>query len=205
MVLLDNTIKNYFYLVDCVYDGVNNAAGGNGSYVDLYQVDHFLWERNIAKNSTTTQGFWAKCTRSFGSIRANFAVENCSGTQISALLGSESGGAPNNMEVCWNICRAPGAAVFTYATSTSFNGQYFNHWIYRNTFVGLSVTALNDGLTPVYSDANIICADTLTNWVPDNDAPRVPDIIAAQNSPIINSNGELTVATGFATNGGEVY
>lgn len=119
-----------------IHDTFNNNAG-NGSYVDMYYSSYVLIEENIAKNSNVNYGFWAKGTTSFVTLRANEAYDNVAGSQMTFGYGIECQELPHDNEMCWNRIRLDFGSNgnISWAGSNAYEGETYNSYIYRNTFV----------------------------------------------------------------------
>ncbi len=204
-------MKNYLLLKRCTFDNIENPSS-NGSYIDYYRVDNYLWEDNIAKNSNTTYGFWGKCTRAFGTIRNNTAIDNVTGKQISMFLGagaSYGGGAPaSNLEVCYNNISIPvdqNIDALNVVDSVYFSGVYFNVFVYRNSvYGGKTLCPLVAGLEPVETDGNVIATSDTSRWVVADQVTTVSNYVTSAAASIANPDGTLKGAAGFGTHGSGV-
>jgi hypothetical protein len=167
-VFISSTVKakNNILYKENLITNVNNASG-NGHYIDVYRASYVLVEQNIAKNSSTSYGFWMKASISYVTVRANEAIENVRGTQVSVGYGSAVGELPHSHEVCWNRIVVPvgqeGPALL-FAMSDSYTDQTYDSFIYRNTILnGYSVVRFK-GKTPYETDANVIVTKNQKLW-----------------------------------------
>ena len=198
-------------MVGCTFDGVNNSAGHNGGYIDLYRHDNILYERNFAKNCTTNYGFWLKSSRSFISVRANVAVENVNGSQITIGMGGPltTGGTPHDMELCWNAIAVPQAQsgdAMIVVNDSDHQGAYYNIFVHRNSVFGGTTTVPGfAGLEPIETNANIIVTNDLSRWNTANQETAVANYVTLPAGAVINNQCELLGAAGFGTHGWEYY
>lgn len=167
-VFISSTVKakNNILYKENLITNINNASG-NGHYFDIYRASYVLVEQNIVKNSSTSYGFWLKASISYVTVRANEAIENVSGTQLSIGYGSAIGEVPHSHEICWNRISVPVAQegpALLFAMSDSYADQTYDSFIYRNTVInGYSVVRFK-GKTPYETDANVIVSKNLRLW-----------------------------------------
>ena len=169
--------------------------GGNSGYVDIYYSSYVLIEGNVAKNSTTGYGFWAKGTTSFVTVRANKAHDNVAGGGITVGYGAESPELVHDHEVCWNhIALLPGndtQQTLQWATSTAYRDKSYNSYIYRNSFVNGSSTVRFKGSENYHVDGNVVVTDWQARWGTDNMTTTVPNIVGREADGITDVNGNL--------------
>lgn len=207
-VFISNTVKakeNILYKENLITN-VNNAAG-NGHYFDIYRANHVLIEQNIAKNNTTSYGFWTKSSIGFVTIRANEAIENVKGTQLSIGYGSAVGEVPHDHEVCWNRVVVPvdqdGPAI-QIAGSDFYKGQSYNTFIYRNTIVnGYSVVRFM-GKTPYETDANVIVSKNLKLWDMTIMKTTLANVVALPTDGVVSTTDARLIGNNFGKVGADV-
>lgn len=207
-VFISNTVKakDNILFKENVMDGINNAAG-NGHYIDIYRASYVLVEQNIAKNSSTSYGFWMKASISYVTVRANETIENVSGTQISIGYGSAVGEVPHDHEVCWNKVVVPvdqDGPSFLLAMSDPYKGQSYNSYVYRNTFVnGYSIVRFM-GRTPFETDANIIVTKKANHWNTAEMKTTIPNIVVSSTVNVVSQAGARYMGDEFGEVGADV-
>lgn len=201
--------KSRYYVVDCLFEDITNNAV-NGGFHDFYQTDHILTERNLVRNCNSSYGFWLKTSRSFISIRGNICLEGNQGGMVTVAMGAATGGgAPHDIEVCYNAISVPTAQdqdCLTICNDTDWQNQWYHIYVYRNTiFGGYCRVPGFPGLEPVNTDANIVATSNLTRWDTTKQTSIVSNYVSSVAGSIANADGSLKSATGFATHGYEVY
>lgn len=187
-------LKNNFLYKQNILDNIDTGAA-NGSYVDLYYVEYALIEENYAKNSNNGHGFWAKGSTKFVTVRANEAWENIADGGIEVGYGSESPELPHDHEVCWNrvVFPAGNTSINTilWSGSNAYQGQFYNSFIYRNTFVNGSAWIRFNGAENYVVEANVVVSDMSSRWNTSIMDQTTPNIFGAESDGITDSNGVL--------------
>ncbi|MDH5178169.1 MAG: hypothetical protein OEZ39_02025 [Gammaproteobacteria bacterium] len=168
----------------------------NGGYFEAYVSEHVLIEQNTASNSAVAYGFFAKGTRAYVSIRANTAVENVRGTQVSVGNGSEAGDLTHDHEICWNNIRAPQDNVLMMSSSTFYAGQTYNNHIYRNTIVGDTAWVRFAGAENYQVDGNVVITtdmnSQLSRWNTDiMDSDHIANLTGDGSEAFVDVTGKL--------------
>ncbi|WP_457618176.1 hypothetical protein, partial [Lutibacter sp.] len=183
--------KENIMFKDNLITNINNRAGGNGHYFDVYRTKYLLIEGNTAENTVTGYGFWAKATTAYVTLRDNTAINNVSGYQLSVGNAQNN---PHDHEVSWNRVIVPGTTI-VFSMSSSYVGQSYNNFIYRNTFLGSSSLVRFPGREPYKTDGNIVISRTDLSWRSWNESMMInqyePNILFNSNTQIIDSNARL--------------
>lgn len=189
--------KNILYK-DNRHDGFMNGRG-NGSYVDIYYSSYVLIEGNYASNSDNACGFWAKGTTSFVTIRDNHAYENIGSGGICVGYGKESPEIPHDHEVAWNrIVITEGnerGMALLWANQKSWDGKYYNSYIYRNTFVNGMSWVRFKGKNSYFTDGNVVVNNNQKYWGQNIMKTYHPNLTGTQSDFIVDKEGNLI---GFA-------
>ena len=193
-----STLKSNVLYKENLHTKINNF-GYNGGYFEAYVTQQVLIEQNIARDSQVASGWYAKGTVAFVSIRANEAYENVNGTQIGVGYGGEVRQVPHDHEVCWNRIRLNAASTatpsFLWAGSNYYQGQSYNSYIYRNTFVNGSAWLRFAGSEPYESEDNVVMSDLLTRWGPnEGNSSNSKNITGTTTSGITDNKGRLAGA-----------
>jgi len=207
-VFISNTVKAKTHILfkENIMDGIHNAAG-NGHYVDIYRASYVLVEQNVAKNSSTSYGFWMKATISYVTVRANEAVDNVKGNQMSIGYGAAIGEVPHSHEICWNRVVVPEAQdgpSMLFAMSDPYKGQSYASYVYRNTIVnGYSVIRFM-GKTPYETDANVIVTKKPALWNLAEMTTTTPNIVTGPTSGVISQIGTRYLGNDYGKVGADV-
>lgn len=207
-VFISNTVKakeNILYKENLITN-VNNAMG-NGHYFDVYRAKYVLVEQNVAKNSTTTYGFWTKSSIAYVTVRANEAIENVAGSQLSAGYGSAIGEVPHDHEFCWNRAMVPvgqDGPIIQLVGSDFYKGQSYNTFIYRNTLVNGHSVVRFMGKTPFETDANIIVTKNMTHWDTKSMKTELSNVVVAPTAGVISQTGLRYIGNDFGKVGADV-
>lgn len=201
--------KSYYYIVDCLFENINNN-GTNGGFHDFYMTDHIVVERNTVRNCNSAYGFWLKTSRSFISVRGNICLEGNQGGMITLAMGSGTGGgAPHDIEICYNAISVPTAQdqdCLTICNDTDWQNQWYNIYLYRNLiFGGYCRVPGFAGLEPVHTDANIVATSNIGRWDTTKQTTAVSNYVSSVAASISNPDGTLKSGTGFATHGHRIY
>lgn len=201
--------KSYYYVVDCLFEDINNN-GVNGGFHDFYMTDYIVTERNTVKNCNSAYGFWLKTSRSFISVRGNICLEGNQGGMITLAMGAlTGGGAPHDIEICYNAISVPTAQdqdCLTICNDTDWENQWYNIYLYRNLiFGGYCRVPGFAGLEPVHTDANIVATSNIARWDTTRQTTTVSNYVSSVAASISNADGTLKSGTGFATHGYWVY
>ncbi len=187
-----------------------NTRAGNGSYIDVYATNYLLIEQNTASNSEVDYGFWAKSTLAYITIRANTAIDNVLGRQIT--VGNARAGASYN-EVCWNNVKVPNnnnnGVALLMSGGNSFAGITYSNHVYRNTFVGHSAWVRFLGAENYKVDGNVVVANgNLARWNTSiMDELIVSNLTTNGSEDFVDANGKLKGvyrSTSLGTHGHEV-
>ncbi|WP_428738784.1 hypothetical protein [Sulfurimonas sp.] len=131
-----NAPKHYILAKQNTYDEIRNK-GYNGQYFEFYTTKYVLIEEEVAKNSDSSAGWYAKGAISHTTMRANTAVDNVYGQQMGGSYGEESGEVPHDFEFCYNNIHTQDSTVaypaFMMARSNYYLGEGYATSIYRNT------------------------------------------------------------------------
>lgn len=207
-VFISSTVKikeNILYKENRISNVLNNK--GNGHYIDIYRAKYILIEQNVAKNTSTSYGFWMKSTVAFVSVRANEALDNVVGSQITIGYGSAVGEVPHDHEVCWNRIAVPvdqdGPAMLILG-SDFYKDQSYNTFIYRNTIVnGYSVVRFM-GKTPFETDANVIVTKNTAHWDTKSMVTSLSNVVTGPTSGVVESSFSRVVGSDFGKVGADV-
>jgi hypothetical protein len=164
--------------------------GPNGTYLTVFVASYVLIEQNVAKNSKTTIGWYAKGTVSFVTIRANSAYENVDGTQIGVGYGAEAGQVPHDHEVCWNrigIKLGSSSPSLLWAGSSYYAGKTYNSYLYRNTLENGSAWIRFPGNEPFEVDANAVVTGILPRWDTSVMLTQTPNLVNIATSGILSA------------------
>lgn len=207
--LVGGVHHEYAAIRDNLFEGINTHNGGlgNGHYWDAYQMDYLIAEGNVSKDSYTTYGHWPKATSSFVTIRNNDTFDNCHGAGCVLGLSDASDTVPNNHEVCWNRFGAPVAQaspIFEVSMDDGWLGQYYNIWVYRNTFVGGYVLVRYAGLDQYNFDANAILTNNLGLYNTSLITATIPSVVST-SAAAFDADGIPTDPTKRFFVGHEVY
>ncbi|MDC7224428.1 MAG: hypothetical protein PQJ60_11860, partial [Spirochaetales bacterium] len=191
-----NERENLLYK-DNILEEINNSGNNNGSYVDIYTSKYVLVEGNEAYNNDVYRGFWMKATNAFVTVRNNVAVENVWGTQIETGYGGEVSYLPHDHEVCWNRIVlddevSPYSSVLIWAKSDTYQGESYNSWIYRNTFVHGRVWLRYSGAEKYQTEDNIVISDLLEYFLNEDEAESKGDLTGDTSCGIVDEEGLLT-------------
>jgi hypothetical protein len=167
--LADGVHHQNISIKDNLFEAINTHNGGlgNGHYWDIYQGDYVIAEGNVSKDSYTTYGHWPKAASSFVTIRNNDAFDNCQGAGAVIGYSDANDTIPHDHEVCWNNFQVPtaqGSPVFEVAMDDGWLGQFYNTFVYKNTFVGGYVLVRFAGAENYEFDANVILTNNLVNY-----------------------------------------
>jgi len=201
--------KTYYYVVDCLFENITNN-GVNGGFHDFYQTDYIITERNTVKNCNSAYGFWLKTSRSFISVRANICLEGNQGGMITLAMGAlTGGGAPHDIEICYNAITVPTAQdqdCLTICNDTDWENQWYNIYLYRNNIMGgyCRVPGFS-GLEPVHTDANIVGTSNIGRWDTTKQTTTISNFVTSVAASVANTDGTLKGYQGFGTHGYEVY
>ncbi|MDC7224427.1 MAG: hypothetical protein PQJ60_11855 [Spirochaetales bacterium] len=172
---------------DNLFDGIYNDEG-NGSYVDMYNVDYVLIEGNEAKNSNPTYGFWMKATNNYITVRNNIAVENVAGYQVTLGIANTSFGVIHDNEVCWNrilVDEDISKNSLLYAGDNDWLYKHYNDWIYRNSFIYGRPNLRFVGAENYWSEDNLLVTDYGSYYFKTDD----------EGNSIVDSYGDLLYDT----------
>ncbi len=166
-----------------------------------------LVEENVAKNSGTSNGFWMKSTISYVTVRANEAIDNVKGTQLSLGYGSAINEVPHNHEFCWNRVLVPvnqdGPAILM-VMSDFYRGQSYNTFFYRNTIVnGYSVMRFM-GKMPFETDANMIVTNKAIHWNLAEMKTTIPNVVAGPMAGLVSGEKSRVLGSDFGKVGADV-
>jgi len=166
--------------------------GYNGSYVEAYFTSYMLIEGNVARDSDTNAGFFAKQTIAYVTIRANEAYQNVAGEQLGIGYGTPI--TPHDHEICWNrvvTTNASSGVTFMWAHSNA-NTSYYNSFIYRNTFVNGSSWVRFVGKENYKVDGNVVVSNMLSRWGTSIMDVVIPNITGNTSASITDTTGKLT-------------
>ena len=205
-------LKNNILYKGNHHEEFNCPAFSNSSYVDMYFGTHILIEDNVAKNSLTSNGFWAKATSAYVTIRNNTAVDNVSGGGIVVGYGGESTILPHDHEICWNHIRIDpadnGWLALQWANSNSWGGQHYNSYVYRNTFINGNAWIRHVGVENYTTDGNVVVNTLTSRWDTTIMDTTNDNLVGTPSDNIVDSNGLLVGSyreTYLGKAGHEVY
>ncbi|MDH5407603.1 MAG: hypothetical protein OEY00_03230, partial [Gammaproteobacteria bacterium] len=140
-----------------------NNIDYNGAYFEAYFSNYVLIEQNIASDSATESGFYAKGTRAYVSIRANTAINNVRGVQLDVGNGTEAGVGiiPHDHEICWNNVRAPLDNALMMSASNDYAGIFYSTHLYRNTIVADTAWVRFLGAENYKVDGNVVITNDM--------------------------------------------
>lgn len=189
------TLKNNILYKQNLHTEIRNL-GYNGEYFVAYVTQHLLLEENIARNSDSTFGWYAKGTVSYVTIRANEAYDNVDGTQIGVGYGAEATQVPHHHEICWNRIRVKSTSATNpsvlWAGSNAYQSQTYASYIYRNTFINGSAWIRFPGLEKYKVDGNVVMSDNLNRWSTSAMDTTIPNLTGNTASGFVDSTGKLT-------------
>ena len=174
-----------------------NISSGlrSGGMVAVNWVKHLLIEENQVENSTARYHLYAKGTESFVSIRANTLIEGIEGTAIGLSYSNSVPVVPHDHEVCWNQVILPENSpnqALTTALTRDYEGETYNTWIYRNTFVNGSTLVRFKGAENYGTDGNVVVYEAYASyWDTSIMTTAIPNITGGASEGITDQSGRL--------------
>lgn len=189
------TLKKNLLYKQNLHTNIRNE-GYNGHYAEWYVTSYLLVEENIARNSNSQAGFFAKGTVSHVTMRANEMWENVTGGQIAVGYGGEARSVPHHHEVCWNkvmLTEGTSNAVtaFKWSSSNYYSGQTYQSFIYRNTFVNGSSWVRFKGMENFEVDANVVVTGNESRWNTNIMDTMFRNLVGESSDNLVDENGEV--------------
>lgn len=210
LVGTDNTGAIFISDGDCdgvvvkgnTYHDINNAGGGNGTYVTIFECENVLIENERAWDCITGTGWNAKGTFDSVTIYDIEAIDNVQGTQVGIGYGSECGRPPANHEACYlNLHVSNDVAPFIAANSAYYAASGAQPVksspiaVYRCTFTGGSAWIRNPGVPDHLVDANVVVTNLTNRWELDSMTTEVSNVVATSATNLVDlATGNLTGA-----------
>jgi hypothetical protein len=196
--------SDYLMWKQNTYTNFDNKTS-NGAFIDNYNSDYILVEKEYAPSSNkTSYGWWAKATRNYVCVR-DCHIENTNGRSYALQMGQE-GSEPNRHEY-YDICYNLGIQGVSQALGNLNVGQShdsdldesLNVYCYRNTFQGGKVLCKDASDLPnpdIHNlDGNVCISDHATPYG-ESDAIQSlfrPDIVEGFSSGVTDTDtGKLT-------------